>query len=539
MLSSCPIRYKLLLGVAVLFLIVAILSLSGLQSTSSYRGLVKSLSRRAEELPLADQLVNKVSELRFELAQIRATHDFGDPTKTHPLGGQRFGSRLSDVRAALLAYQNQLEMVEPDSSGISDNRDEMEALGRLKASLERIEGLNNGQDWVFNKVPFDALQEELNRLHDLARGVPSHLADRLKKLRGNVRGDYHAFTALMWSTSILSVVLLSLLVKYFDHWVFRPLRVLIRGSRRVAAGDFDHRIQLGTHDEVAELAGAMNDMTSRFQEIRDGLDRQVKQRTKEVVRSEQLASVGFLAAGVAHEINNPLASIAWCAESLECRLHEVLYDQEESGDSGMPQQIDSEQLAVLRKYLRRIQEEAFRCKEITEGLLDFSRLGDVDKQDTDLKGLVADVIDMVRHLGKYRNKRIEFISDPTVLACVNSPEIKQVVLNLVTNALDSLDDQGVVQLRLRCQHDQAELLVRDDGCGMGDEVLEHVFEPFFTRRRDGQGTGLGLSISFRIVVDHGGRIEADSDGPGQGSQFRVTLPLIEQNEKHQRQRQAA
>ena len=535
MLSRCPIRYKLLLGVAMLFLIVATLSLSGLQSTSSYRGLVRSLSRRAEELPLAEQLLHSVSELRFELSQIRGTHDFGDPTRNHSLGRESFLSLSSGVREALRAYQDQLEKVEPDGSGIGDNRDEMEVLGRLQATLHGIEQLNKDEDWVLNKAPFDSLRDELDQLHDLARELPSQLESRLQQLRGNVRGDYHALIALMWTTSILSLVMLSLLVKYFYDWVFRPLRVLIRGSRRVAAGEFDHRIQLSTHDEMAELAGAMNDMTSRFQEIRDDLDRQVKQRTKEVVRSEQLASVGFLAAGVAHEINNPLASIAWCSESLESRLHDILYD-EQDGDGVAD---DTGEIAVLRKYLRRIQEEAFRCKEITEALLDFSRLGDVDKQDTDLKGLVTDVIDMVRHLGRYRNKRIEFASDPSVLARVNSPEIKQVVLNLVTNALDSLEDDGVVRLQLRCKHNQAELLVRDNGCGMSDEVLEHVFEPFFTRRRDGQGTGLGLSISFRIVVDHGGRIEAFSDGPGQGSQFRVTLPLIQQNEKHQRQRQAA
>ena len=99
--------------------------------------------------------------------------------------------------------------------------------------------------------------------------------------------------------------------------------MLIEGSRRVAAGEFGYRIKLDTRDEMSELADAMNDMTARFQAIRDDLDRQVQERTKQVVRSEQLASVGFLAAGVAHEINNPLASIALCAESLEGRLHEV------------------------------------------------------------------------------------------------------------------------------------------------------------------------------------------------------------------------
>src|SRR5207237_2229908 len=128
--------------------------------------------------------------------------------------------------------------------------------------------------------------------------------------------------------------------------------------------EFGYRISLDTDDEMSELAEAMNDMTARFQEIRDGLDRQVRERTKQVVRSEQLASVGFLAAGVAHEINNPLASIALCAESLEGRLLDLVSKNGES-----------EQSELVQRYLKMIQSEAFRCKEITEKLLDFSRTG--------------------------------------------------------------------------------------------------------------------------------------------------------------------
>ena len=128
----------------------------------------------------------------------------------------------------------------------------------------------------------------------------------------------------MWIASVTAALFFALFVRLFYRWMFRPLRILIRGSREVAGGNFDFRIRMDTRDEMAELAEAMNDMTRRFQDIRDDLDRQVQERTKQVVRNEQLASVGFLAAGVAHEINNPLASIAMCAESLEGRIREAL-----------------------------------------------------------------------------------------------------------------------------------------------------------------------------------------------------------------------
>jgi signal transduction histidine kinase len=262
---------------------------------------------------------------------------------------------------------------------------------------------------------------------------------------------------------------------------------------------------------MAELAAALNDMTERFEEIRDDLDRQVQLRIREVIRSEQLASVGFLAAGVAHEINNPLASIAMCAESLESRLEGL-----------SPDNADAQ---IVKRYLELIQNEAFRCKGITEKLLDFSRLGEVRRQATALVALVADVADMLRHVGRFAGRSIEIDEGPDLLVMVNPQEIKQVVLNLLVNALDSIDAAGHVRVGVRRSGYEVVLTVTDDGCGMTDEVLEHLFEPFFTRRRSGQGTGLGLSIVHRIVADHGGRIEATSTGAGNGSTFRVTLPL--------------
>jgi signal transduction histidine kinase len=324
----------------------------------------------------------------------------------------------------------------------------------------------------------------------------------------------------------------------------QPLGILIRGSRRVAGGQFDYRIHLDTQDEMSELAEALNDMTARFQDIRDDLDRQVQERTKQVVRNEQLASVGFLAAGVAHEINNPLASIAMCAESLESRIREVLAQPvggEPAGNNrpaagSGPASPPADQLAVISHYLKMIQSEAFRCKEITERLLDFSRIGQAKREATDLGQVVRGVVRMVGHLGKHRQKQIRFRQSQPVVAPVNAQEIKQVVLNLLTNALDSMDDGGTVWIELCSRDGMAELVVRDNGCGMDAQVLEHVFEPFFTRRRAGQGTGLGLSISYRIIADHGGDIRAESPGPGQGATFRVRLPLVET--RHMEARQA-
>ena len=311
---------------------------------------------------------------------------------------------------------------------------------------------------------------------------------------------------------LLAVVTIVLFIRLFITWIFRPLTKLIDGSRQVATGDFDFRIQLAGNDEMSELADAMNNMTEQFQIIRKDLHQEVEQRTIQMVRSEKMASVGFLAAGVAHEINNPLQSIALCAESLEQRLEDHSI-------------VDSEGITAAKKYLRMIQDEAFRCKGITSQLLDLSRKGDETEENTDLRELIQVVVDMVVTLTKSQMKQITFEDCKSVMVVANPQEIKQVILNLINNAMESVDAGGHIRLKLRICDGMAEITVSDNGCGMTDEVRQQLFEPFFTQRRHGQGTGLGLTIAYGIVEHHGGRMEANSDGPGSGSQFRVLLPL--------------
>ncbi|HMP59303.1 MAG TPA: ATP-binding protein, partial [Gemmatales bacterium] len=245
------------------------------------------------------------------------------------------------------------------------------------------------------------------------------------------------------------------------------------------------------------------------------LARQVNDRSRQLIRSERLAGVGYLAAGVAHEINNPLASISFCSEALQRRLRPVL--AQHAGDPDVP---------MIENYLQMIEQEAFRCKDITQKLLEFSRVGERPRQMADLAELIQSVIDTVQHLQSYRGKRIDFAPAQRPHLQLNVPEMKSVVLNLVVNALESMEEGSVLTIGLSATDQHAVIEFRDQGCGMSAEVLENIFEPFFTRSRTGKGVGLGLSISHRIVTQHGGEIEADSAGPGQGSTFTLRLPLV-------------
>jgi signal transduction histidine kinase len=519
------------MGAGLLLVMVATLAGSGSYGLYSYRALVKSLSGRSTELPLAAELSQQVSDLRVTLSSVRTGRDLPVGVQDVPLDNQllreRFRMNLQAFKETLDRYRGQIDQIEdrPDSK-IGDDREERATLAKIEGVLAQISRIDVSQDWVLDEVKVSDLATEVDELHLLAAELPSHLRRRLQVLSSDVRLDYRTAIIVTWVTSIAALATFVILLRLFYGWIFCPLRQLIDGSRQVAAGRFSHRIRLDSHDEMAELADAMNHMTERFQSIRDDLDRQVRERTKQVVRSERLAGVGFLAAGVAHEINNPLASIAICAESLHRRVDDVLPG---AGD----------EQEEIRSYLQMIQQEAFRCKEITEKLLDFSRMGDVRRQRIELRELVSGVIDMVGHMGRYQEKSVELATHMPVFAEVNAQELKQVVLNLITNGLDSLEPGGKVTVEVVEDGNQAELIFRDNGCGMTDEVLEHLFEPFFTRRRGGQGTGLGLSISYRIIADHHGQIEATSDGPGQGAQFIVTLPLSEKHTIDRREYQAA
>jgi signal transduction histidine kinase len=512
---------------------IFVLFVAALYGLYSYRGLAKSLSGRSDELPVADELGQHVSNLRVYLGEARqiaqlesnavdlpsSVSSDQEKNEEDPLQLRmllwKCRDEFDEVCKKVVEYSKLLDdnTDRPDAR-ISDDRRERDTLALINKKLAEL----GPEPFADAELPekLATLEEEVDELRQLAAKLPSYLQDRLSRLAFEVRKQYRVAIPLAWFMFLIAGGMLCSAVYVFHKAISRPIEVLAAGSRRVAAGDFDHRIALDSRDEMGELAEAMNAMTTRFRETRDDLDQQVQERTREVVRSEQLASVGFLAAGVAHEINNPLASIALCSESLEGRMADLL----RRTDLG-----DEAEWDVVRSYLEMIQKEAFRCKQITEKLLDFSRMGDRARHATELRELVVGVIEMVQHLGKHQNKRITLRDGSPVVAHVNAQELKQVVLNLITNGLDSVDQNGEVGISIERSGSNVRMEVCDDGCGMTPEVMQHLFEPFFTRRRGGQGTGLGLSITYRIVQEHRGSITAHSEGPGRGSQFVLMLPI--------------
>ncbi len=231
-----------------------------------------------------------------------------------------------------------------------------------------------------------------------------------------------------------------------------------------------------------------------------------------VGRAEKLAAVGRLAAGVVHEINNPLATIAACAEALEQRIDEGDFADSRSADD-------------LTEYLGLIKSEAFRCKTITTGLLDFSRVRTGERTLTDIAEVVRSAANLISH--QKRGNRISITVDIAPdLPLVNSDggQIQQAVIILATNAIDAMPDGGQLTFRVFEQRSRLVIEVADTGTGIPPENMSKIYEPFFTTKEVGNGTGLGLAVCYGIISEHGGRLNVRSS-VGVGTTFSIMLPV--------------
>ena len=516
------LRNKLLLGLGLVVGCVGALIAGTAYGLSSYMGTMKTTDSKLAELLLLDELKPDAAAILSDPAATAPRPSSHDPVLDIP-GDARTGevrrarAKLARAKDLFGKYKSKFEETvrrgrDPDPFQDSELVALIEKIfADLEVAIEQFAGPQVAP--VSKPLAEDdaAVKEHQNLLRaiDLLRNeVARDMYERI----GQARQDSRRATAIVGVATAVALLLVATLVSLFSGWVFKPIKDLQAGVRRVTDGDFSHPIDLKSGDELEDLAVAFNGMTARLHAVYRDLEHQVDERSRQLVRSERMVSVGFLAAGVAHEINNPLASIAFCSEALQTRLSDYL--------ARNPHETD-----VIQKYLRMIQQEAFRCKGITSRLLEFSRVGERRREPTDLAELVQGVLEIAQHLQSCRGKRIIFQPYSRVVAGVCGEDIKSVVLNLVVNALESMEEGGVLTITLKGVGSAAELMFTDTGCGMPADVLENIFEPFYTRSRTGKGTGLGLFISHHIVAQHGGEIRVASAGPGQGSTFTVRVPL--------------
>ncbi|MGA2236080.1 MAG: ATP-binding protein [Terriglobales bacterium] len=324
----------------------------------------------------------------------------------------------------------------------------------------------------------------------------------------------------------------ALLIVAVLSWLFvwrvvgKPIKALEKGTEHLSQGELGYQIEVQSHDEVGDLAHSFNGMSLQLRAANEEivtwaktLEDRVEQKTKELKRAhdhmlhvEKMASIGKMAAVVAHEVNNPLSGILTYAKLLRKWVA-----------SG---QVEREKREEAMQCLELIASESRRCGELVKNLLTLSRTAPMNVQSTDLRTVIDRCLLLVRHpleLGGIQ-LHLNLAEDVPRVPC-DPAQMEQVFLALIMNAIDAMPRGGNLWIETALSNDETEIKiqVRDDGAGIAPDVLAQIFEPFLTTKESGHGVGLGLAISRGIVERHHGRIEVESE-LGRGTTFTVTLP---------------
>jgi two-component system NtrC family sensor kinase len=301
---------------------------------------------------------------------------------------------------------------------------------------------------------------------------------------------------------------------------------MVEATEKISQGNLSHKVEVTSSDEIGYLADSFNKMTADLETANaklldwgKTLEKKVEERTQELTRmqahliqSEKLASIGKLAAGVAHEINNPLGGVL---------IYSHLLLEDTAKDS------------LQYENLKKIVKETSRCKDIVRGLLDFARPKDPEMSQIDINGIVEKSLYIVEGQSMFQNIRIQknYSSDlPRIVG--DGAQLQQVFMNIILNAAEAMD--GIGTLSITTSHESGgkyiDVLFQDTGHGIQDEDLKRLFEPFFTTKEVGKGTGLGLAISYSIIQKHQGTIEVSSQA-GEGTTFTVRLPAKQKSDE--------
>ena len=346
----------------------------------------------------------------------------------------------------------------------------------------------------------------------------------------------------MGAYSLGFILIVSLSVGFFVHrLVYVPLRDLETGAKRLSSGNLEQMIPVRSEDEFGRLAASFNAMTValgnsqlQLREWGHTLEQKVEKRTQELriaeaesARTEKLASVGLLAAGIAHELNNPLTGVLTFTTLVRKKMPDG--------------SVDAEDLDLVIR-------ETKRCATIIRRLLDFAREKAPEKKFTDLNLVIEDTARIIERPASFRDIEIAMDLDPDLpQVWVDADLIKQVIMNMLVNAQHAIEHEGSITVRSRRLPQprspepgkqpvpMVEISIIDSGCGIPEQNLKRIFDPFFTSKEVGKGTGLGLSVSHGIVRAHGGVIEVEST-VGKGSTFRIYLPLDPPQEEAQSSR---
>lgn len=332
---------------------------------------------------------------------------------------------------------------------------------------------------------------------------------------------------VQYSNALILVLVVTLFAGVFIWLMVNiPVKKLIRGTEEIRAGNLEHHIDLHSNDEIGVLAESFNIMTDDLQRAHDELkqwahtlEQRVGEKTEELrraqaymIQAEKMASLGTLAATVAHELNNPLEGVLTYAKLLKRKVSQ----------SSLGEEVKRE----LSDELTVIADETARCGNIVKNLLLFSRQKVGEFRETDLISILAQSIKLIDHHLKMNNIKLEthYGAEPIMIVC-DPNQLEQAFLAIEINAVESMPTDGTLQIEVSREVATDSLRIRftDSGVGIREEDIPHIFEPFFTTKRDGKGTGLGLAVTYGIIERHSGTIQVQSQHQ-KGTTFTITLP---------------
>jgi len=307
------------------------------------------------------------------------------------------------------------------------------------------------------------------------------------------------YSVLLTGATALLALLLSV---YLIRGIIVPINTLVTASIDIAQGKYDKKIEIVSRDEIGYLCKTFNKMIDAICERDEML---MEQTERKIVQSEKLASLGRLASGIAHEINNPLTGVLCFGTALRDDLKGSPYEED----------------------LNVIVNETLRCREIVRGILDFARETAIEKTTADINGIITDTIAILKNHVNFHNIKVTVdLGDGVPLVDLDVNQIKSVINNLAVNAADAMKDGGELTVSTEFNPDNRQIMiaVADTGTGIKKEIIEKIFDPFFTTKKTGEGTGLGLAVTYGIVRRHNGNITVESE-EGKGTVFRICLPV--------------
>jgi two-component system NtrC family sensor kinase len=320
---------------------------------------------------------------------------------------------------------------------------------------------------------------------------------------------------------LIAAIALGCLAAIAFVWVvvYRPVKELIRGTHRVADGDLDYRLPVRSEDELGDLAASFNKMAAELAGVQGKIEEEVRRKTAELERvhktllsSEKMASVGKLAATVAHEINNPLFGILTYARLVSRSLAK--------------QQVEGRE--EMTEHLQTIERESKRCGDLVKNLLTFSRQAPSTKEPNDLNVIVRRAILLVKHKLDLQSIELrENLAETLPAVNCDANQIQQTILVLLVNASEAMPKGGSVEIATEFDSgaEQCRVRVKDTGSGIPEDVLPRIFDPFFTTKEDQLRTGLGLAVAQSIIEQHAGEISVNSKS-GEGTEFTISLPAV-------------